>query len=207
MESGPVYVGNKHQANRHLSSRVSRFLFHPTPINGLQIIQCQPIGDSRGYLERFFCQETFNSILHGRAIRQINRTLTQKKGTVRGLHFQYPPYAECKIVTCLKGQVWDVAVDLRRGSLTYLHHHAVLLSEDNHTSYLIPEGFAHGFQTLTAQCEMLYLHTTDYNAEAEGVLNSCDPRLAINWPEPITVRSDRDTCQALLIDEFHGIAL
>jgi len=184
---------------------MSRFVLHSTPINGLQVIERQPVGDSRGFLERLFCQETLNSFLQGKTIRQINRTITQNKGTVRGLHFQYPPHAETKIVTCLKGQVWDVAVDLRRGSSTFLQHHVVLLSEDNHQSYLVPEGFAHGFQTLTPDCEMLYFHTADYNTEAEGALNACDPRLAINWPEPITDRSERDTSHATLTGDFHGM--
>jgi dTDP-4-dehydrorhamnose 3,5-epimerase len=186
---------------------MSRFVLYPTPINGLQVIERQPICDARGYLERLFCQETLTSFLQGKTICQINRTLTQNRGTVRGLHFQYPPHAETKIVTCIKGQVWDVAVDLRKGSSTFLQHHAVLLSEDNHQSYLIPEGFAHGFQTLSPDCEMLYFHTADYKAEAEGPLNACDPRLAINWPEPITERSERDANHAMLTDDFYGIDL
>jgi len=186
---------------------MNRFVFHPTPIDGLQVIELLPIGDARGFLERIFCQETLGQLLHGKTIRQINRTLTQQKGTVRGLHFQYPPHAETKIVTCLKGQVWDVSVDLRRESPSFLQHHAVLLTDDNHRSYLIPEGFAHGFQTLTPDCEMLYFHTADYNGEAEGALNALDPLLAINWTEHITERSERDISHAMLADDFHGIAL
>ena len=186
---------------------MNRFVLHPTPLHGLQVIELQPIGDARGYLERLFCQESLNSLLQGKTICQINRTLTQNKGTVRGLHFQCPPHAETKIVICIKGQVWDVAVDLRRGSSTFLQHHAVLLTEDNHQSYLIPEGFAHGFQTLTPDCEMLYFHTADYNADAEGALNACDPRLAINWPEPIAERSERDKSHVMLTDDFYGMDL
>lgn len=186
---------------------MNRFVLHSAPINGLQVIERKPIGDSRGFLEQLFCQETLSSLLQGKTIRQINRTLTQNKGTARGLHFQYPPHAETKIVTCIKGQVWDVAVDLRRGSSTFLQHHAVLLSEDNHQSYLIPEGFAHGFQTLSSDCEMLYFHTADYNAEAEGALNALDPRLAINWPNPIAERSERDKNHAMTTDDFHGMDL
>lgn len=184
---------------------MSRFLFHEKPIAGLQVIERMPLGDSRGFLERLFCQEALEQPVQGKSIRQINRTLTKKQGTVRGLHFQYPPHAEIKIVTCLKGQVWDVAVDLRQGSSTFLKHHAVLLTEDNHLSFLIPEGFAHGFQTLTPDCEMLYFHTADYNAGAEGALNACDPRLAINWPEPIAERSERDESHGMLTDDFYGI--
>ena len=186
---------------------MSRFVLNPTPFHGLQVIERLPIGDSRGFLERLFCQEALNSLLQGKTIRQINRTLTQNKGTVRGLHFQYPPHAETKIVSCIKGQVWDVAVDLRRGSSTFLQHHAVLLSEDNHQSYLISEGFAHGFQTLSPDCEMLYFHTADYNADAEGALSALDPRLAINWPEPIAERSARDKNHAMLTDDFYGMDL
>ena len=186
---------------------MSRFVLHPTSINGLEIIERRPIGDSRGYLERLFCNETLKPLLQGKIIRQINRTLTQKKGAVRGLHFQFPKHAETKVVMCLKGKVWDVAVDLRRCSPTFLQHLTLLLTEDNHKSYLIPEGFAHGFQTLTPDCEMLYFHTADYNAESEGALNVCDPRLAINWPEPITELSDRDKSNSMLTDDFDGIDL
>jgi dTDP-4-dehydrorhamnose 3,5-epimerase len=184
---------------------MSRFVLNPTPIDALQVMNRKPIGDSRGFFERLFCQETLGQILQGKNIRQINRTLTQQKGSVRGLHFQHPPHAETKIVTCLKGQVWDVAVDLRQGSPTFLKHHAVLLTGGNYQSYLIPEGFAHGFQTLTADCEMLYVHTADYNAEAEGALNALDPRLAISWPDAITARSERDVSHAMLTDNFNGL--
>jgi dTDP-4-dehydrorhamnose 3,5-epimerase len=186
---------------------MSRFILHPTQINGLQIIERKPIGDLRGFFERLFCQETLNKLLQGKTISQINLTHTRQKGAVRGLHFQLPPHAETKIVTCLKGQVWDVAVDLRQGSSTFLKHHGILLTEDNHQSYLIPEGFAHGFQARTPDCEILYFHTANYNAEAEGALNALDPRLAINWPEPVTGRSERDISHAMLLDDFHGINL
>jgi len=186
---------------------MSRLALNRTPIDDLRVIERKPIGDSRGFLERLFCQETLDHLLLGKTIRQVNRTHTQKKGTVRGLHFQHPPHAETKIVTCLKGQVWDVAVDLRQGSPTFLKYHAVLLTGDNRQSYLIPAGFAHGFQTLTSDCEMLYLHTADYHAEAEGALNALDPRLAIGWPETISERSERDVSHAMLTDNFNGFPL
>ena len=184
---------------------MSHFIPHSTPIDGLNVIERERVGDSRGFLERMFCQDSLGPFLQGKTVRQINRTLTRQKGTVRGLHFQNPPHAETKIVTCLKGQVWDVAVDLRRGSPTFLEHHAVLLTEDNHYSFLIPEGFAHGFQTLTSDCEMLYFHTADYNVEFEGALNAIDPSLSISWPAPITERSDRDVNHPMVADNFQGI--
>ena len=93
---------------------MSHFIPHSTPIDGLNVIERERVGDSRGFLERMFCQDSLGPFLQGKTVRQINRTLTRQKGTVRGLHFQNPPHAETKIVTCLKGQVWDVAVDLRR---------------------------------------------------------------------------------------------
>jgi dTDP-4-dehydrorhamnose 3,5-epimerase len=184
---------------------MSRFIVHNTPIEGLQVIERLPVGDERGFLERMFCQETFKSILQQKTIRQINHTRTCKEGTVRGLHFQYPPYAEMKIISCLKGEVWDVAVDLRMGSPTFLRHHGVKLSENNFQSLLIPEGFAHGFQALKPDCEMLYFHTADFKTDAEGSLNALDPRLAIVWPRLLALRSARDFSHPLLPIEFSGI--
>lgn len=176
-----------------------------TPLRGLTLLQRHPIGDQRGYLERVFCRDALATVLDGRAIAQINHTLTAKSGTIRGLHFQHPPHAETKLVTCLKGEVFDVAVDLRRGSRTLLRWHAERLSADNHRTLVIPEGFAHGFQTLTDDCELLYLHTAAYCADAEGALNAIDPRLDIAWPLPIAERSDRDQGHPLLDDGFLGL--
>jgi len=182
-------------------------VFHPTSIDKLKLIEYQPISDERGFLNRLFCETTFHHLMQGKKIQQINQTLTKKKGTVRGFHYQFPPHAEIKIVSCLKGKVWDVAVDLRKGSPTFLHHHAELLTEDNYKSYLIPEGFAHGFQTLTSNCEMLYFHTADYKKDSEGAVNAIDPAVAINWPQPITERSERDVNHFMLADDFKGIEL
>lgn len=186
---------------------MSRFNLHDTPIDGLYGITRNPISDERGFLERLFCQGSLNILLKEKSIRQVNHTLTLRAGAVRGIHFQYPPHAETKIVTCLRGKVWDVAVDLRQGSPTFLQHHAILLSEDNFQSLLIPEGFAHGFQTLTPNCEMLYFHTADYRSDAEGALNALDPHLAIEWPQPITELSARDQNHPMLTKDFLGIVL
>lgn len=182
-------------------------IFQETSIKKLKLIEHQPNKDKRGFLSRLYCQKTLNHLMNGKMIKQINRTLTRNKGTVRGLHFQHPPYTETKIVSCLKGKVWDVAVDLRKGSTTFLNYHAEVLTEDNHKSYLIPEGFAHGFQALTSDCEMLYFHTADYNKELEDVINAVDPMIGIKWPQPITERSERDSNQTMLADNFKGIEL
>jgi len=186
---------------------MSNIVINKTPLENLKTIGHQPSKDERGFLIRLFCQKTLSHLIEGKKICQINRTFTLKKGTVRGLHFQRLPYAETKIVSCLRGKVWDVAVDLRKGSPTFLNYHAEVLSDDNHKSYLIPEGFAHGFQTLTSDCEMLYFHTADYNKDLEGSVNAVDTKIGIKWPQPITERSERDSNHPMLTDDFKGIEL
>lgn len=182
-----------------------RFEILPTPIAGLRVLQRKPLGDSRGYLERMFCEDELAEILAGRRLVQINHTLTASRGTVRGMHFQKPPHAESKYVSCLRGEVFDVAVDLRRDSPTFLRWHAEILSADNHRTMVIPEGFAHGFQTMSADCEMLYFHTAAYHAAAEGGLNAQEPRLGIAWPLPVEDMSPRDASHPLLNDDFMGV--
>ncbi len=176
-------------------------------MQGLQLIQRKPLGDSRGYLERLFCQSDLAELLHGETIVQINHTLTEKIGTLRGMHFQHPPYAETKFVMCLKGEVYDVAVDVRACSPTFLHWHSEILSAANHKTLLIPEGFAHGFQTLTDDCEMLYFHTAPYHSNSEAALNALDPKLAIAWPLPVTEQSIRDKEHPMINLSFQGVAL
>lgn len=184
-----------------------RFDIQACPISGLHIIKRNPVGDSRGYLERMFCTEALQALIGDRQIAQINHTLTARRGTVRGMHYQYPPYAETKFVSCLQGEIFDVAVDLRRGSDTFLQWHAEILSGDNHKTFVIPEGFAHGFQTLTDDCHMLYLHTAAYVPEAEAGLSYADLRILINWPEKITEISERDAAHPPIAKDFNGIQL
>lgn len=184
----------------------SRFETTETPLRGLRLLQRRPLGDQRGYLERVFCATELRPLLDGRSIAQINHTLTSARGTVRGMHFQFPPFTETKLVSCLHGEVFDVAVDLRTGSETFLHWHAEILSGDNYRTLLIPDGFAHGFQTLTEDCEMLYLHTAEYRAEAEGGIDALDPRVGIAWPLPLAERSTRDAGHPPLSDDFAGVA-
>lgn len=185
----------------------THFEIQKTKIEGLMTLQRKILSDSRGYLERLFCQHELEAFLKGKTITQINHTMTATAGTVRGMHFQYPPHAEIKFVSCIRGEVLDVAVDLRKNSSTFLHHHAELLSTENYKTLLIPEGFAHGFQTLTTDCEMLYFHTADYNAESEGALNATDPRLNINWQLDISEQSDRDRDRPMINDAFEGVLL
>ena len=169
-------------------------------------MQRKPMGDERGYLERLFCVSDLELLIGDRNIVQINHTLTMQTGVVRGMHYQNPPYAEMKLVSCLKGEVYDVAVDLRKNSPTFLKWHAAILSEENHRSFAIPEGFAHGFQTLTDHCELIYLHTAAYAPEAEAGLDALDPLVGIEWPLPITERSVRDQAHRKINVEFLGLS-
>ncbi len=186
---------------------IARFNITSTPLKDLHILQRIPLGDNRGYLERLFCTEELQAIIPGKQIMQINHTLTQKKGTVRGMHFQHPPHAETKFIMCLQGEVFDVAVDLRHNSASFLKWHGELLSADNHKTLVIPEGFSHGFQTLTDDCELIYLHTAAYNPEAEGALNFADPALDITWPLPLSDISKRDQNHPLIEQNYKGINL
>ena len=201
------YGDDNKSANSRLCRGMNRFVIQKTPIDDLQVIQRLPNGDARGYFERMFCSDELKPIIGQRSIVQINHTLTRNRGTVRGMHFQRPPNAEVKLVSCLRGEVFDVAIDLRKGSSTFLQWHAEVLSEWNHKTFLIPEGFAHGFQALTKDCELLYMHTSKYAPEAEAGLNALDPKLSIQWPLAITERSSRDVQHSMLTRDFSGITV
>jgi dTDP-4-dehydrorhamnose 3,5-epimerase len=184
---------------------VGRFEFISTSLPGLSVVRRGRIEDARGFLSRLYCAHEFAAAGLAKPLSQINVTMTRKKGTVRGMHFQRPPHAEAKIVSCLHGEVFDVAIDLRRRSSTFLRWHAEILSSANERALLIPEGFAHGFQALTDDCELLYLHTAVFEPSAEGGLNAVDPRLGIAWPLNITEMSDRDRCHPMVPAEFEGL--
>jgi dTDP-4-dehydrorhamnose 3,5-epimerase len=186
---------------------MKRFTVMNLPLAGLKLVERQRLGDSRGFLSRLFCAEELAAAGWQTPVAQINHTYTAKSGTVRGMHYQRPPHAEMKLVTCLQGEIWDVAVDIRAGSPTFLHWHAEVLSAENSRALLIPEGFAHGFQTLTDNVELLYCHSTAYAATAEAALNAQDPSLAICWPLPIAERSIRDARHPLLNAQFSGVTV
>lgn len=186
---------------------MSRFDFNQTPLQGLMLVQRKAMEDHRGFLSRLYCAEEFGEAGFSKSIAQINHTLTRKKGAVRGLHFQYPPHAEVKLVSCLKGKILDVAVDLRRDSSTFLNWHGEILSAENRRSLLIPEGYAHGFQALTEDCEIIYLHSAGYHPETEGALNVADSTLDITWPFPIEDLSERDRTHPFVNQDFKGVFL
>ncbi len=186
---------------------MSRFSITELPLDGLRCIERQRLGDNRGFLARLFCAEELFPVGWTRPIAQINHTLTARRGTVRGMHFQLPPHAEMKLVSCIRGEIWDVAVDLRAGSSTFLHWHAECLSDENGRAMLIPEGFAHGFQSLSDEAELIYCHSAAYVSQAEAGLNPLDPALQISWPLAVGELSLRDSQHPKLVNTFTGIVL
>ena len=180
---------------------------YPTPTVDLVVAESKPFKDERGAFARLFCEQELSSLIGQRKIVQINHSCTEVVGAVRGLHFQYAPHAEMKLVRCLKGKVWDVAVDLRPQSPSYKRWYAQELSPQNAHMMVIPEGFAHGFQVLEAGSELLYLHTASYMPASEGGVRHDDPALAIAWPLPLTDISARDSSHAFIDSSFRGIAL
>lgn len=175
-----------------------RFQVITTSFHKLFVLKRKLLQDERGFFSKLYSEDELGSHLSGKRIMQINVSSTSYKGTVRGMHFQKPPFADCKIVQCMKGRVIDIAVDLRQNSPGFLKWHAEELSETNGRAMLIPEGFAHGFQTLCDSCEMLYFHTASYKPDSEGGFNPMDPALRIKWPLEVTRISPRDASFPLI---------
>jgi len=174
------------------------------PLQGTYLIEPNTSEDHRGSFSRVFCKEELSNIFDGN-IAQINHSITHQKGSVRGLHFQYPPNAEIKMVKCLQGSAFDVIVDIREGSPTFLHSYSVVLSSANMRTIYIPKGFAHGFQTLEEDTQLLYMHSEVYTPDNEGALNVLDPLLAIKWPLPLSDLSQRDTHHPMINKDFQGV--
>jgi dTDP-4-dehydrorhamnose 3,5-epimerase len=177
-----------------------------TALPGVAVVETTPFADDRGAFACLYDGRELASVIGGRRIVQINHSRTSRVGAVRGMHFQHPPHAEMKLVRCLRGRVWDVAVDLRAGSSTFLRWHAVELTPGNARMLVVPEGCAHGFQVLEAESELLYLHTAFYVPAAEGGVSCDDPRLGIAWPLPVEGLSARDRGLLPLAHDFSGIA-
>lgn len=176
------------------------------PLDGAYSIKPNKYEDNRGSFSRLFCKEELSGIFTG-DIAQINHSVTNKKGSVRGMHFQYPPNSEIKIVKCISGSVFDVIVDVRENSNTFLQWFGMILSKENMSAILIPKGFAHGFQTLEDNSELLYLHSEVYAPGNEGALNVADPSLGIDWPLPFADISERDCGHQMIQTGFKGIKI
>jgi dTDP-4-dehydrorhamnose 3,5-epimerase len=183
---------------------MSRFAITPLSIEEVKLVMRQRLGDARGFLSRLFCAEELASIGWRGPIAQINHTYTAQRGTCRGMHFQRGPHTETKLVTCLRGVVWDVAVDLRPASQTFLKWSAAELNAQTGGALLIPAGFAHGFQTLSDDVELLYCHDQFYHPESEGGLHPQDPQLKMDWPLPVIGLSPRDQSHPLMDAGFKG---
>lgn len=178
---------------------------HATPLSGLTVIETALVSDARGHFVRVFCEDELAALRSHLHFPQINLSTTLQRGTVRGMHFQRPPATEGKLIRCVRGRVFDVAVDLRPGSPTFLHWHGVELDADLPQQIFIPEGFAHGFQTLSEDAQLLYMHTARWSHEHERALRHDDPALAIDWPLPVVHVSTKDVSAPLIDDSFVGI--
>jgi dTDP-4-dehydrorhamnose 3,5-epimerase len=181
--------------------------FIETPLSGVYVIELEPFHDERGLFARTFCQKEFATIGFDKQIVQINHSITRKGGTIRGMHYQSPPVCEIKIIRCVQGAAFDVMVDLRSGSPTFLQWHGMELSKDNMRMVYIPEGFAHGFQTLADNAELIYHHSAFYSPEYESGLRYDDPALAIKWPLPVGAISPKDQSYPLIDNNFKGIEI
>jgi dTDP-4-dehydrorhamnose 3,5-epimerase len=168
--------------------------FEPTPLRGAHVVELDLLGDERGWFARTYDEQLFRE--HGlEAVGvQANSSFNAARDTLRGLHFQAPPHGEAKLVRCVRGAIWDVGVDLRPDSPSYLRWHAVQLSADNRRGFYLPRGLAHGFQTLTDDCEVQYLMGHIYVPAAARGVRWDDPAFAIEWPQPHGERtmSDKD---------------
>lgn len=170
------------------------------------VIEPEPFEDNRGKFSRVFCKDEFQPFFSKEFV-QINHSITYKKGSVRGFHFQYPPYTEVKMVKCIKGAILDIIIDIREGSETFLQHHSEVLSADNMKMLYIPEGFAHGFQTLENNSELLYFHSEFYTPNYEGALNIKDEKLNIEFPLDIVEISEKDQNHPFIDDNFKGVKI
>jgi len=166
--------------------------FHPTGLADAWLVELAPIRDERGAFTRTFCEREFAA--HGLEARFVQHSLSlnTRKGTLRGMHFQHPPHQETKLVRCAKGAIWDVIIDLRPTSPTYLQWQAFELSAANAMQLYIPSGLAHGFQTLEDDSEVHYLISQFYDAASSSGVRYDDPLFGIAWPLPVSVISTRD---------------
>jgi dTDP-4-dehydrorhamnose 3,5-epimerase len=179
--------------------------FRPTILDGVFVVEMQPVADSRGWFARTFCKQEFDAVGHSGEWVQMNHSFTLKKGTIRGMHYQLPPHGEIKLVRCIAGAAFDVVIDLRKDSPTFLKWISVELSAENKNLIYIPEGFAHGFQALSDNTELIYHHSSYYTPGAEKGIRFNDKTVDIQWPLAVTGISDRDRSHGLLNDNFKGI--
>ncbi|MEY4047856.1 MAG: hypothetical protein RL284_1407 [Bacteroidota bacterium] len=181
--------------------------FIKTPFEGLFVLEHNLLNDQRGLFARTFCKSEFKKIGFEKEFVQFNHSFNLSKGTIRGMHFQIAPFCESKLIRCIQGSVFDVVVDIRLGSPTYLQHFGIELSSSKMMSLLIPEGFAHGFQTLEDNSALIYHHTQFYNSIADAGIRHDDDVLGIKWPLPRINVSEKDMLYPIIDKNFKGIKL
>jgi dTDP-4-dehydrorhamnose 3,5-epimerase len=180
-------------------------IFSPTPLQGSYIIEPEQFSDGRGWFSRYFDKNEFLTIGHRKEWVQMNHSFTTHKGTIRGMHYQVAPYKEIKMIRCIAGAVFDVIIDIRRDSPTFLQWFGTELSAVNRKMLYIPEGFAHGFQSLTDNAELIYHHSEFYTPGSEGGIRYDDKKTAIKWPLPLSIISERDANHSYIDKNFKGI--
>jgi dTDP-4-dehydrorhamnose 3,5-epimerase len=182
----------------HPRGKGSQLKFVPAPLEGLYLVEIEPRNDERGFFARSFCTEEFDALGLERKVAQCNISFNEKAGTLRGLHFQVEPHGEAKLVRCTQGAIYDVAVDIRPGSNTYLEWYAIELNSKNRRMLFIPQGFAHGFQTLVDDSEVFYLMYESYHPESARGLRWDDPKIGIVWPLASQIISEKDRTYPLI---------
>jgi dTDP-4-dehydrorhamnose 3,5-epimerase len=180
-------------------------IFLKTTLADCFIVEYDKFSDDRGWFARTYCKNEFSPIGFNKEWVQHNHSFTNYKGSIRGMHFQLPPFVETKLVRCIAGKVFDVVVDLRKSSHTYLKWFGTELSATNRHMMFIPEGFAHGFQTLENDCELIYCHSEFYTPSKESGIHFQDNTIGINWPLAVTQLSERDLNHAIITNEFIGL--
>lgn len=186
---------------------IEPFHFRETSLSGSFLIEPVVREDNRGWFFRSFDETTFSRAGLNTQWLQMNHSYTKTKGTIRGMHFQYPPYSEVKMLRCVAGSVLDVIIDLRQDSSTFLQWFSVELSAINKKILYIPTGFAHGFQSLENDSELVYQHSANYQPGAEGGVFYNDQKIGIKWSLPVSIMSERDAAHPLITNDFTGIKL
>ncbi len=179
--------------------------FNEVGMKGLYIAELEPFTDDRGFFVRSYCDKELEEINVTKPIKQINHSFTKTVGSIRGMHYQNSPHAEIKMVRCIAGEVFDVVIDLRKGSDTFLQWHGEYLNAENFKMMIIPEGFAHGFQVIKQNTEIIYFSTASYTPEAESGVLFNDEKIGIEWPLQVTDISDRDLKHEMITKEFKGL--
>ena len=182
-------------------------IFNPAKLNGAFTIDVQPFEDKRGFFTRIFCEREFGEHNLVQHFVQANHSGTHGKGVIRGLHFQHAPFCEVKLVKCVQGAIFDVIVDVRAGSPTFLQWFGAELTAENKRMMYVPAGFAHGFQSLSDYSEITYMVSNFYNKESESGIRYNDAAVNVGWPLPVSLVSDKDQAIPLVDNNFAGVIL